>query len=136
MSKQKLKRAPAFLRQSGPKVEANTVRVYRHGKILRISNDLMQELVPDYERQSFLNLVPFVGEDQTLVLKVAKKDERGALLRTWQSSPESRSVLVSLAGLLTLLELSEATAPGSYRAEVKEDSLMIYFTSKLTSKLA
>lgn len=126
-----LKRAPSFLKQSGPKVEASSVKVYSNGKILRISNDLIDKLQPGLN-VDFLDLVPFIGPKQTLVLKIAEKaDFEGTVLRTWQSSPEAKSFLISLAGLLQSLGLTEKDSPGTYKAEVKDGTLIIHFAERL-----
>lgn len=128
-----LKRVPAFLAQSGPKVEANSVKVYKRGKILRISNDLVKQLAPDYDEDSdSISFVPYTSkEDQTLVLELAKENEKGTVLRGWHSSPEAKSVLISLSGILPFIGIEEKKAPGTYKAEVNAGTLTISFKIRL-----
>lgn len=117
------------LNQTGPRVEASSVKVYNDGKILRISPDLVRALASASKDLIFLAFVD--RKAKVLVLKLAKAESE-ITYRTWVSSPgKSRSVLLAVSGLLNQLGITEKDAPGVYSALVGKKELRIDFSKKV-----
>ena len=117
----------SFLRQAGPKVEEGKVTVYKDGTTLRISEDFVKQMIGKRKTDQ-IPLIAFVDKKgKKLVLQYDGTGTEKSVLRTWKSSPRAKSVLISIAGLLQVLGISEKDAPGTYDAEIEDDSLVINF---------
>jgi|SRR3970040_1426092 len=119
----------SFLNQPGPRIASNSVKVLKHGKIMRLSPDLLTSLKRKGREWYFKAFVDDKGKE--LVLEVAGEEETG-VLRAWKSNPgRSESVLISSVGILQSLGIDEKDAEGSYRAEVIGGKIHVRFNEEI-----
>jgi hypothetical protein len=116
-----------YVAQTGPKIPADSVRVYASGRVLRITADIIDQIGLDSVLDE-IKFSPYIS-NKTVVLKYDPNNRNA--LKTWRSSAKSRSLLLSVSGLLPRLGLSLETSYGDYRAWVKGNDIYIDFSEKV-----
>lgn len=128
----KLYKPVAFLNQPGPRVEPSSLKVLKHGKVMRLSSDIVALLKKSKRDADWLFLLFIYDRNKELVLRLTDNADEPGVLRAWQSNPGySESILLSSAGILQRLGLDESKAAGSYRADIIEGDVHIYFNDRL-----
>jgi len=121
---------PTGFVQTGPRIESSSVKVYKDAKIMRLSPDLVDAI--DSNDPEFLLFTSFVDSKKKILVLQRAKTAGPGVFQTWKSNPgASRSVLISCPRILDQLGIADASAPGTYRAEVKAGAVYVYFREKL-----
>jgi hypothetical protein len=106
-----------YIDQTGKKIRANTVRIYKDGETLRISRDLLERV------GNPAAVIPYVSDtERYLVLKPSQTNDG---LRFRRSNERAKSAMLRIRRLLPLVGLTLENSPGVYEASIRRGMIYI-----------
>lgn len=133
----RLKLEPVMvLPQRGPKIVADTAKVYTPGHSVRLGMDLLVTAIGTVPMQaSKIRWVLHVSRDRKEVhlsyVSNTDKEDHPTVVGSWRSGTKSKSIMVNIRPALRVLGISAYDAIGLYKAEASKDKIVIQMAKKI-----
>lgn len=108
----------------------HSVRIYADGRTMRLSIDLLIELLGE-DLGDFEFLFSYVVKGRKIKLIPTTYEEDYNAIKGWKPHARAASMQIPATRMLNSLGISNIKAPGEYSAEIKSNCIEIDFSYKL-----